>query len=73
MEKNLGCLGYIGGLNPTQLCGDFNQKHEIRIPVNQPGFHWKSGRVLSTPYINPIYPLYTEYFLGYILGLPPTQ
>ena len=29
------------GWNPTQLYGDYNKNHEIRIPINQPVFHGK--------------------------------
>ena len=39
-----GCLGVYRGWNPSQLCGDYFINHEIRIPIQQPGFHGKEGR-----------------------------
>ena len=37
-----GCLWYIVDYT-TQLYGDYFISHEIRIPINQPGFQWKVG------------------------------
>ena len=39
-EKHLRCLGYIGPIGDytTGLCGDYLIRHEIRIPIEQPGF-----------------------------------
>ena len=39
-EKNLGWLGYIGDCT-TQLYRDDFINHEIRIPINHPGFNGK--------------------------------
>ena len=39
-EKNTGYLLYIGDYT-TQLYGDYFINHEIRIPINQPGFNGK--------------------------------
>ena len=40
-EKNLGWLGYTRDYVTTQLYRDYFINHEIRIPINQPGFHGK--------------------------------
>ena len=43
-EKNPGCLVYIGDKKLPSYIGILIN-HEIRIPINQPVFHGKSGRV----------------------------
>ena len=39
-KRRSGCLGYIRGQNPIQLCGDYNIiNHDIQIPLKQQVFN----------------------------------
>ena len=43
-ENNPGCLVYIGDeILPSYIYRDYFISHEIRIPINQPGFNGKEG------------------------------
>ena len=44
-----GCLGYLLGMKSYPAkCPDYFINHDIRIPINQPGFHGFRNRFLPT-------------------------